>query len=109
MSNISNPKDPLRKVSPAEMELFRRFRHDAHGQFTPENVTNAAMGMMLLAMRQSFDTKAEAVAEFDRVMGRARQLLEDHYFPNGSRRPNFAWDQQLVINSTIIAKPKVDA
>lgn len=104
MTDLKNPKDPLGKASPADLEIFRRFRQAAHGEFSPANVVNAGVNITLIALRQSFDNRNDAVAELNRITAIMRQRLEDHYFPNGSRRPNFAWDQQIVINTIIDAR-----
>jgi len=95
---LRNPNDPLLKSGPeAEQQLFRAMAQVSEG-FPIETVLNAAINMILNAVRQSHDTRAKAETFWDTIMGRAKALLLDQHYDNlGKRRNVFPFDQRIDV------------
>lgn len=92
-----NPKDPLRQATPdAAMELFRLFARQANG-FPRDTVVDAAVNIMLNALRQEHATRASAEKAFDELFGRSKQVLVDHYDVLGRKRGIFPYDQVISV------------
>jgi hypothetical protein len=93
-----NPKDPLLKTGAhGARELMRRFSQVAGDGFTPEQVVDVAVNLIINAIRQSHTTRASAEKTFDEVFGRAKAvLIEQHYDLNGRKRGIFPYDQTII-------------
>jgi hypothetical protein len=92
-----NPKDPLKKIGPdASRELFRRLGQEANG-FPADAVVDAAVNVLINALRQSNATRAQAERAFDDMFGRAKAILVDHYDMLGRKRGIFPYDQVITV------------
>jgi len=95
---LLNPKDPLRQAGPeAGRELFRRFSQSAHG-FPRDATIDAAMNLLISAIRQECPTRQAAERRFDECVGRAKHLLLDlHYEASGGRKNIFPSAQRIEV------------
>lgn len=93
-------KDPLKRddiAAPGGKELFEKFSQCAEG-FSVENAMDAAINVLLNAIRQTYSTRDKAAKAFDEKMGRAKHLLlEKHYHGDGSRRNIFPFEQRIEV------------
>jgi selenocysteine lyase/cysteine desulfurase len=90
-----NEKDPLIKASPnAERELFTLFAHAATG-YSLEQVIGAAVNIVVNALRQVHATQPKAIADFDQLMAKTRELISLHYDNAGRRRNVFPFHQTI--------------
>ncbi len=92
----TNPKDPLNKVGPeSEKELFRSFSMLCDG-FPSDSVINAAVNILINAVRQSQPTRSQAEKYIDELIGRTKAiLLDSHYDSIGRRKGIFPYDQHI--------------
>ncbi len=89
-------KDPIQLSGPSgQLELFNRYSHLANG-FSANDVINAAMNIVINALRQSCATKGKAELSFDELFGQAKTLLMNHYDSTGRKKGIFPYDQ--IIN-----------
>ena len=98
--------DPLDKTGPpSEIDLFKKMA--ALGAGVPHDlVINAAMNVVLNALRQSQDTRAKAEMAFDAIAGRAKAvLLDQHYDGLGKRRGVFPFDQRIDVPAMDFRRP----
>ena len=93
---LRNAKDPLHKAGPeAGKELFRQFSKAADG-FPPDAAVDAAMNLLINALRQQHRTRARAEKAFDEVSARTKGVLLDrHYDGLGHRRNVFPFTQVI--------------
>jgi hypothetical protein len=92
---LRNPKDPIHKSGPeAEKELFRRMSKVADG-FSREAAISAAFNLAMGAIRQGNSTWWSAESAYDETVGRAKQVLRNHYDQNGKRRNIFPFHQHI--------------
>lgn len=90
-----NPKDPLGQRPPAAKELFQRFSREANG-FPVDAALEAAMNVLLNAIRQQHPTRKGAEAAFDEMTAKFKSLLLDqHYDLMGKRRNIFPFPQVI--------------
>lgn len=102
-----NKNDPLKNADEARRELFNRLSKQAAGGFTQRDVVYAAANLILNAIRQSCSTQKAAEKMFDEMMGHAkRTLLDQHYFPSGSRRNVYPY-HQIIEPDVVDARGKV--
>lgn len=95
---LRNPKDPLHAGPEAAKELFRRFGALAHG-FPADAVMDAALNILINAIRGGQATRAGAEKVFDELAGRSKHvLLERHYDNLGKRRNIFPFDQHVNVD-----------
>ncbi len=99
---LRNPKDPLHNTAPTSgRELFKRVSKIMDG-FPHEAAMDAGFNMIFAAIRQGSSSWFTAEAAWDDKVGRAKQILRDHYDQNGKRRNVFPAHQ-------IIDMPHFDA
>lgn len=93
---LRNNKDPLRKSGPdQQLELFRKFAAVAHG-FGVDDVLGAAINMLVNGTRQAHADRSHAEAAFNERVGKAKQMLLDHYDSvTGKRRNIFPFTQHI--------------
>ena len=89
-------KDPLTKCPEPSRELHIRFGKIADG-FNADDVMNAALNVMINVIRQTNPRKRDADQMVDRLMAKARQALDNHYYPNGTRRSVFPFHQIIEV------------
>ncbi len=103
-----NGKDPLMNAhAPAGQTLFKAISSTASG-FPAEDVVNAAVNLMINAIRQQCATRADAGRVFDDMFGRSKQILMNHYDSVGRLRGVFPYDQtihtELLIDPDLLKK-----
>ena len=105
LKQVNGPQgdaDPLKQMEDLRRELFGRFSKAANG-FSQRDVMYAAVNLILNSVRQSCMKQKAAEAMLDEMLAHAkRTLLDQHYFPSGSRRNVFPHHQ-------IIEPPVIDA
>jgi len=100
MTNLNgkatNPQDPLWQDAPSRVEhLTKEFGRVAH-LYSTEDVINAAAGILVTALRQSYKTKAEAEARYDEIFGRMKTIFLGHYDSiSGRKKGIFPFDQEI--------------
>lgn len=88
-------KDPMLLATPDHaQELFKRFGQVANG-FQRDDVVNAAVNILVNAIRQHCRTRQQAEQAFDELFGRTKQVLVDHYDQLGRKRGIFPFDQVI--------------
>ena len=103
--SIITETDPLgRTFEKNERELFAQFATIADGWSRPQ-VARVAMNLLVNAIRQDFDRRDRAEANFDFAVGQMKQRLMDCYdAATGARRSVFAFDQHIVMPMTTNAE-----
>jgi hypothetical protein len=101
MDPLRNAKDPLHQNYEGPKELFRRFAGAANG-FPSELVVDAAVNMIVNAIRQAQPSQRGALNVFDELVTKTRAVLAEHYRGTGERKNIFPFHQ-------IIAPEKFDA
>lgn len=93
---LRNGADPLHKTnSELEKEIFMKFGELANG-FPTQSIVNAAMNIVITAIRQSESGRRRAEKCYDEISGRFKNiLLEKHYDELGNRRNVYPYDQVL--------------
>jgi hypothetical protein len=98
LKQVNGPQgkaDPLKATEDIRRELFGRFSKAANG-FAQRDVVYAAVNLILNSVRQSCAKQKQAEAMIDELMGHAkRTLLDQHYFPSGTRRNVFPFHQVI--------------
>lgn len=95
---LRNPKDPLHAGPEAAKQLFRSFGQVAHG-FPADAVMDAAINILINAIRGTQATRAGAERVYDEIVGRGKNvLLERHYDNLGKRRNIFPFDQHVGVD-----------
>lgn len=88
-----NPKDPLLKSGPDQQrELFNTFCKVSHG-FSAEDVTGAAINLLINGVRQAHATREKAMAALDEKAAKAKELLAAHYDSTGRKNGIFPFHQ----------------
>lgn len=96
-------KDPLKQGPEASKELFKRFSREANG-FPLESTVDAAMNVIMNAIRQSHASSQKAEASFDELFGKAKGILMSHYDASGKRRAIFPFHQTIEVPRMIFPK-----
>jgi hypothetical protein len=96
---LSNPKDPFLKAGPeADHNLFKAFSACCDG-FPTDSVINAAINILINAVRQQCKTRQQAEIVFDEMLGRAKAILLDrHYDSVGRRKGIFPYHQVIEMD-----------
>jgi hypothetical protein len=89
--------DPLNERPGDARELFKRFAQVANG-FSHAAAIDAALNLVINAVRQSSATRANAESLFGEQTARARAILSDCYGADGKRRGVFAFDQHVAMD-----------
>lgn len=98
---LRNPLDPLHDANEAAKELFRNISAVASG-FPHEIVVEAALNVLLNAIRQTQPKRRGANQMFDEFTQRAKTvLLEKHYDASGERRNVFPFDQRIDVPRSV--------
>jgi hypothetical protein len=96
---INNNKDPLNEGPPAGRVLLERFDAAANG-FPANAVIDAAVNLLVNALRQGLSKRENALAAFDEIFGRSKSLLASHYDSvTGDRRNIFAHTQHIIMDT----------
>lgn len=91
-----NPADPLWKNAPERVEYLTKAFGKAADKFSTQDVINAAAGLMVTALRQSYATKQEAEVRYDEIVGRMKSILLSHYDSiSGRQKGVFPYDQNI--------------
>lgn len=102
-------KDPLRQETagpPQGRALFEKFSAVANG-FSSDAAVDAALNVLMVAIRQACPTRSGAEKMFDDAVGRSKHLLlEGHYNNNGSRRNIFPFTQHVRLEEVHVEKNK---
>lgn len=93
----TNPNDPLTKVgAEGQQELFQSLVSSSAGH-PKDDVINAAVNLLINAVRQHCSTRAVAEKTFDEIVGRAKSLLLDaHYDAATNKRRNIFPFHQVI-------------
>lgn len=87
--------DPLRRGPEAAKELLRRFGGDADG-FGADDVIDAAMNVLINAVRQTQGQSPQAHQRVDQIAARMHEIVDLHYDRATQRRRSvFAFDQTV--------------
>lgn len=87
--------DPLRQGPEAAKELLKRFGGDAEG-FPADVVIDAAMNLLINAVRQTQGQRPQAHARVDQITARMHEIVDLHYDAvTQKRRSVFAFDQTV--------------
>lgn len=101
--------DPLKQETagpPQGRVLFEKFSQVARG-FPHDAAVDAALNVLLTAIRQACPTRAKAEKMFDEAAGKSKHLLlEQHYNADGSRRNIFPFTQHVRLEEPHVEKNK---
>jgi hypothetical protein len=90
-------KDPIFKASADQQrELFTRFAREARN-CPVELVIGAALNVVVNALRQTYQTRANAERRYDELFGIMKTLLLDHYDSLGRKKGIFPYNQNLEV------------
>ena len=94
---LRNPKDPLHNVLDlSAVELLRRLSPVCNS-FPVASVIDAAMALVIEAIRQNKTTWPEAESAMQEISGRTMQALLDHYDTGGRKKGIFPYDQVIAV------------
>lgn len=94
---LRNPKDPLRSAMPEPGRVLMQSFARAAAGFPRDAVVDAAVNLLVNALRQEHGTRAAVERAFDELSGKAKQMLLDHYDSLGRKRGIFAFDQVISV------------
>jgi hypothetical protein len=87
--------DPLlKKAGTAQLELFKQYAQASDG-FPTEAVVGAAANVIINAIRQTHQTRAQAEVRFDELFGQMKAILLDHYDSLGRKKGIFPYTQTI--------------
>jgi hypothetical protein len=89
--------DPLLQNTDNARQLFQSFSHVSHG-FGTLDVVNAALNILVNAIRQAEPTKKGASDLWDELTSRSKGHLMDGYDSTGRKRGIYPYTQTLVAN-----------
>jgi hypothetical protein len=87
--------DPLLNNTDNARQLFQSFSQVSHG-FSTLDVVNAALNVLVNAIRQSETTKQGASELWDELTTRSKTLLMDGYDSTGRKKGIYPFTQTLV-------------
>jgi hypothetical protein len=87
--------DPLLQNTDNARQLFQSFSHVSHG-FGTLDVVNAALNILVNAIRQAETTKQGASELWDELTTRSKTLLMDGYDSTGRKNCIYPFTQRLV-------------
>lgn len=94
---IQGSKDPINgSLVDSGRELFERFGKAASG-FSRDAAVNAAVNVIINALRQEHATRPRAEAAIDELFGKVKQALVNHYDVLGRKRGLFPFDQVIAV------------
>lgn len=86
-------RDPLHETQ--SRTLFKKLSEAANG-FNQDQVVEAAVNLLVNAVRQNRARRADAERLYDEVVAKGKYvLLEQHYDTMGKRRPIFPFHQVI--------------
>lgn len=94
--------DPMLLATPdAGRALFAAFSAAANGYPTSAAI-DAAVNILVNAIRQDHTTRESAEKAFDELFGRIKQILVNHYDTLGRKRGIFPYDQHLQVDLVVV-------
>lgn len=87
--------DPLLQNTDNARELFKSFSNISHG-FNTLDVINAALNIVVNAVRQAQPTRKEAAETWDELTTRSKGLLMEGYDSTGRRKGIYPYTQTLI-------------
>lgn len=95
-ANGRNPADPLNDRPPAAVDLLRIVGREMNG-VPADIVEDVAVNLLVNAIRQTYPIRHLAEARYDELVGKAKQVLLDHYDgATGKRRAIFPHTQHII-------------
>jgi hypothetical protein len=93
---MTNPRDPMSKLASGNGRALFGTISRACDQFSSQDVINAAVMLLVNALRGAYPTRAAAAAAYDEIAAKAKTfLLEAHYDSLGRKKGIFPYDQHI--------------
>lgn len=98
-------KDLLLDTPDNARELFNQFSQISHG-FSTLDVVNAALNVLVNAIRQAEPTRQGAERVWDECVARSKGVLLDGYNSAGRKKGIYPYTQTLIANRAIFKMRK---
>ncbi len=91
-----NNTDPLKSSGPDQsLALFNKMNAEAAKGYSAAQVEDAALNVLVNAIRQAYGSGKLAEQRFDELMGKTKNLLMSHYDSYGKRKNIFPFTQYV--------------